>query len=213
MRITVKLFIILILVFCPLFVFGNADFPSYPMAFWGSAKLNNSSLPLGTKIMAYCGNNSIGEVTMLENGIYGYEDAIKIRLLVSNCTGDILFKYLLSGETEPKTGANEIKYTDGFEEGKTVRKDLSFTFAAPALVPAAGGGGGGGGEISSSSQTSNETSTNKGDATGDGKVNILDFNILMINWGKTGISNVVDFNSDGKVDIIDFNILMINWTK
>jgi len=33
----------------------------------------------------------------------------------------------------------------------------------------------------------------------------------MVNWGATG-PNSADFNSDGKVDIFDFNLLMINWT-
>jgi hypothetical protein len=33
----------------------------------------------------------------------------------------------------------------------------------------------------------------------------------MINWGKTGVGNVADFDGNGKVDIFDFNLLMINW--
>ena len=52
----------------------------------------------------------------------------------------------------------------------------------------------------------------KGDANSDNKVDIFDFNTLMINWGKTG-SNLNDFNSDNKVDIFDFNLLMVNWGK
>jgi hypothetical protein len=57
------------------------------------------------------------------------------------------------------------------------------------------------------------TSTGKGDATGDGKVDILDFNTLLIQWGKTGSSLAADFDMNGVVDIFDFNLLLINWTK
>ena len=70
-----------------------------------------------------------------------------------------------------------------------------------------GGGGGGGGGTSQPVAT-----VTKGDANNDSKIDILDLNALMINWGKTG-TNVADFNGDGKVDIFDFNLLMINWGK
>jgi len=53
----------------------------------------------------------------------------------------------------------------------------------------------------------------KGDSNLDGHVNILDFVVLMANWGKTGSGNAADFNGDGKVDIQDFVILMANWTN
>lgn len=51
----------------------------------------------------------------------------------------------------------------------------------------------------------------KVDANNDGSISILDFNILMINWGATAMGNVADFNEDGIVDIFDFNLLMIHW--
>jgi uncharacterized membrane protein YgcG len=69
-----------------------------------------------------------------------------------------------------------------------------------------GGGGGGGGSVGSSSPTS----TVGGDFNGDGKVNMVDMNTLMLNWGGSG--PIGDLNNDGKVDILDFNMLMINWT-
>lgn len=102
------------------------SFPDFPMAFWGTATIDGQVLLSGTKIKAFCGSDLIGEVTMLENEIYGYADSTKIKLLLGNCSGDILFKYLLSGTTNPLTGGSEIKYTNGFEEGKTVNKNLEF---------------------------------------------------------------------------------------
>ena len=81
--------------------------------------------------------------------------------------------------------------------------------------PLGGGNTGSGGGSYTSPVTATSTlsaAAQKVDSNKDGKVDILDFNALMINWGKTG-TNVADFNSDGKVDIFDFNLLMINWGK
>ena len=50
------------------------------------------------------------------------------------------------------------------------------------------------------------------DANDDNKVDISDFNLLMINWGATIAGNIADFNADDTVDILDFNLLMIHWT-
>jgi hypothetical protein len=48
----------------------------------------------------------------------------------------------------------------------------------------------------------------------DGKVNIIDFSILLYFWNQTNPSNrCADINFDGKVNIIDFSIMMYWWTK
>jgi uncharacterized protein (DUF1786 family) len=49
------------------------------------------------------------------------------------------------------------------------------------------------------------------DVNKDSKIDILDFNVLMVNWGASG-TNAADFNGDSIVDIFDFNSLMIYWT-
>jgi hypothetical protein len=47
----------------------------------------------------------------------------------------------------------------------------------------------------------------------DGKVNIVDFSILLYFWGQTHPSNIcADINFDGIVNIIDFSIMMYYWT-
>jgi hypothetical protein len=73
------------------------------------------------------------------------------------------------------------------------------------------GGGGGGAYNLSGNPSLLSPEDRKTDANNDNKVNFLDFNILMANWGATG-SNTSDFNGDGIVDIFDFNLLMIYWT-
>ena len=82
-----------------------------------------------------------------------------------------------------------------------------FTSFGSLNTVSSGGGGGGGGDASDTS------SSKKGDSNDDGNVNVLDFNALMIQWGKTGANNTADFNDDSRVDILDFNLLMINWGK
>jgi hypothetical protein len=47
------------------------------------------------------------------------------------------------------------------------------------------------------------------DISGDGKVNIIDFSIMLSQWGKSGTA---DINGDGAVGIADFSILIFNWT-
>jgi len=51
------------------------------------------------------------------------------------------------------------------------------------------------------------------DFDNSGKVDILDFNTLITNWGTTGgaTQSMGDASGDGNVDILDFNLLIINW--
>lgn len=48
----------------------------------------------------------------------------------------------------------------------------------------------------------------------DGKINIVDFSILLYFWTQTNPSNrCADINFDGKVNITDFSIMMYWWTR
>lgn len=51
------------------------------------------------------------------------------------------------------------------------------------------------------------------DTNKDDKIDLLDFNLLMVNWGATIAGNIADFNDDSIVDIFDFNLLMIHWAS
>ena len=88
----------------------------------------------------------------------------------------------------------------------TCANNYTLSGGTCVYIAYSGGGGGGGGTPTT------PTSSTQGDLTGDNKVDFFDFNILMMNWGKTG-SNIADLNNDGIVDFFDFNILMMNWTK
>ena len=46
---------------------------------------------------------------------------------------------------------------------------------------------------------------------GDGRVNLIDFSILLYNWG-TPKNTKADINGDGWVNLVDFSIMMYQWT-
>jgi Bacterial Ig domain/Dockerin type I domain len=52
------------------------------------------------------------------------------------------------------------------------------------------------------------------DLNRDGKVNLVDFSILLFWWGTAGGSSnpPADINGDGKVNLTDFSIMIFNWT-
>jgi cysteine-rich repeat protein len=52
--------------------------------------------------------------------------------------------------------------------------------------------------------------TGSADINGDGKVNLVDFSIFLLGWGKDDVRS--DFNIDGTVNLADFSIMLFNWT-
>jgi hypothetical protein len=63
------------------------------------------------------------------------------------------------------------------------------------------------------SPTPTPTPSKTGDLDGNNKVDIFDYNILLTNFGKTGIGIVGDIDNDGKVSIFDYNDLLTNFGK
>jgi len=215
-----KLIFIISLFLLPVASF--AAMPAFPMAFWGTITLNGNPAPVNTVVRAYYGDILAGQVVVAEDeGIYGYTESTKQKLVVKEGIGELSFTFetpSINGGVET-SGCTSVSYA-GFTSELTVPKNLVFnttgcgsgeddpTEPVATTPPSTGGspGGGGGGVFQPS------TVDKKGDANSDNKVDIFDFNTLMINWGKTG-SNLNDFNSDNKVDIFDFNLLMVNWGK
>lgn len=50
----------------------------------------------------------------------------------------------------------------------------------------------------------------RADLNKDGSVNIIDFSILLFNWGTD--DPIADINLDGRVDLTDFSIMLFYWT-
>lgn len=111
--------------------------------------------------------------------------------------------------------------------------------------PSSGGGGGGGSSGGGSTPTPELTSAGaicdtsqtfaqllagtpigyapcRTDPFPDRVIDVLDFNVLMVNWSRS-VGSVTDkrcvdklladINCDGAVDILDFNLLMVYWGK
>jgi len=51
------------------------------------------------------------------------------------------------------------------------------------------------------------------DLNGDTRVDILDYNILVANFGQIGANLIADITKDSKVDIFDYNVLVANFGK
>jgi hypothetical protein len=52
------------------------------------------------------------------------------------------------------------------------------------------------------------------DLNRDGKVNLVDFSILLFHWNTNGGTSdpPADINQDGRVTLTDFSIMIFNWT-
>ncbi len=96
----------------------------------------------------------------------------------------------------------------------------SFTAVAETPPPppssGGGGGGGGGGGYSNPLPPATPSGVSVGaDLSGDGKVNSVDFSIMLAFW-KTSApfkNPGVDINHDGQVNSVDFSILLYQWGK
>lgn len=84
--------------------------------------------------------------------------------------------------------------------------------AEETTTPPAGGGSGGTTPTPPATPIPLSEAAEKMDTNSDGKIDIWDFNSLMVNWGKEESGNIADFDDNGTVDIFDFNLLMIYWT-
>ena len=123
----------------------------------------------------------------------------------SQAVGDAL---PLEGDCKIDIGSDLVVWTKHFTNFVTYTQ--TTTPASSSSSSSSGGGGGGGGAPAPTPTTS---ASAKGDATGDGKVDVLDFNSLLIQWGKAGTSLTADLDKNGTVDIFDFNLLLINWSR
>ena len=199
-----KLLLSALLVF-PL-ISSASTIPKFPMAFYGTVTINNVTAHAGTIVRAYYGNTIAGQSVVDDSGAYGYISSVAKKLLVSDGIGPITFTFqtssVLSGQES--LGSTTVSYS-GFEEGVSKLDNFNFTYTVPIVTPPAtggssGGGGGGGGGRSVPPPTNQV-------------MGILNFNSLIMNWGKTGHNNSADFTGDGKVDILDFNYIIIHWGK
>lgn len=85
--------------------------------------------------------------------------------------------------------------------------------APPPPPPSEGGGGGGPPPPPPPPKPIREVEFSPADVNADGRVDIVDFSILMFHWlTPDGLERTSDFNSDGVVNIFDLSIMFFYWT-
>jgi|GEM_PF-3376981 len=82
------------------------------------------------------------------------------------------------------------------------------SLTATTVAPAPSGGGGN----STATVTTLTAAQKLYDTNNDDKIDVLDFNALMVHWGEKGAIVIGDFDKNGVVDVFDFNALMVHWT-
>ena len=145
-----------------------------------------------------------------------YSSAQSVTLTATDTTS---IHYTIDGASPTCTTGTVYSGAISVSESETIRAvgcsgttaSAVGTFAYGINITPPGGGGGGGGS-SGGIITPPLSGGTPGDITGDNVVDLIDFNAIVVDWGKTGSSLSSDLNHDGVVDILDFNILIINWT-
>lgn len=208
--------------FLPIFVFAQS--PSLPHQFFGTVKFADGvAIPNGRTVEAKINGAVVGS-SITSGGNYGYSP-------------NLLFALDNNGVNAGKTvdfyiGGIKTNETETFANGSSSQLNLTIStptptpisISTPTPTPASGGGSGSNNSLPSSTPGPTPTlivtpalkivlteEQKKVDANKDNKIDVLDFNTLMANWGNTG-SNLADFNGNGVVDVMDFNSLMINWS-
>lgn len=206
MKLKILALFISISLFLPVFVFAQT--PSLPHQFFGTVKFSDGvAVPNGRTIEAKINGSVVGS-SVTANGNYGYNPNLLFALDNDGVHAGKTVEFYVSG-----VKANE---TAVFANGNSSQENLTIPASLPTTPtpsPTPTSGGGGGGVTTPTAPTSPlSAAAQKVDANKDNKIDVLDFNTLMVNWGKTTANNVADFNGDDKVDVFDFNLLMINWT-
>lgn len=168
------------LVLTALFILPASVFaaPGLPHQVYGSA----ADMSENTIIRAYISGVEIASTTVNGSERYGVSPNL-----------------LLLEDPEGTRVGSEVTFTaDGTELAQVLTFENGGLTELNLTLPTSSTSGGGGGRSSSSPL----------DLNNDGEVNLLDFNILMANWG----TDAADLNGDGKTDVADFNYLMINWS-
>ena len=183
---------------------GFAQTPGLPHQFFGTVKFTDGvAVPNGRTVEAKINGSVVGS-SVTASGNYGYNPNLLFALDNDGVNAGETVEFYVSG-----VKANE---TAVFANGNSSQRNLTIpapTTPTPTPTPS---GSGGGGITTPTSPLS--AAAQKVDANKDGKIDVLDFNTLMVNWGSTNANEVFvgDFNGDGKVNVFDFNLLMINWT-
>jgi len=212
MKVFIKAFLVLAFLGLLLPVFVFAQGLGIPHQFYGQVTFTNGVTLDGLLVKAKINNSTVGS-SVTADGKYGYTDLLLVTDTQSTNAGKII-EFYVSG-----IKANE---TAIFVNGVSTNLNLTVTETLEENGDSeeedegdGGGGSSGGGDTYTPPVITSELSeaAQAVDANNDDKIDVLDFNTLMVNWGSTATGNLADFDNNNKVDIFDFNLLMIHWVN
>jgi len=200
----------------PVLVFAQGQ--SLPHQFFGSVNYTNGAASNGLAVEARINGSVVGN-SVTAGGNYGYNPNLLFALDNDGVYAGKTIEFYVGGikANETATFANGastlLNLTIPASSSTGSTSNGSASTSGGSTTSSGAGGAGGAVTTTTTVTTTLSAAAQKVDANKDNKIDVLDFNTLMVNWGKTTANNIADFNGDSKVDIFDFNMLMINWTK
>jgi len=200
---------------------ANAAPGTYPIALSDMYPLNSTELSNNYHIKWVLGTMTITPRTLTVSGITAADKTYDGTVDASVDVSGAVLNGTVNGDNVSLNTSGTV--TGAFNDanigtGKTVTiSGLAITGAdASKYVLAAATTTADINQTVSTSSTPSSSSSSSGSYYGGGSFTpiaygLLDFNILMANWGKISSNLPGDLNHDGTVNILDFNILMAYW--
>jgi len=164
---------------------GGGGFSSpTPPAGGFSIVINNGAAETDSRFVTLVLSGGLDAIKMVISNFSDFKDA-------QSETYQATKNWVLS-EGEGEKNVN-VKFYNKWDQSSNVVSDSINLISSPAQIP-----------LTPEAQ--------RVDANKDNKIDIFDFSILMVDWGKAVSGNIADFNGDNIVDLFDFNLLMIYWT-
>ncbi len=132
-----------------------------------------------------------------------------------NDTTNVMFTTgTTTSQTATSTDTSTATSTSQATASTTTTTTSTTTTSTTSTSSAGSSCCGGGSWTLGPTTASNTISNSKADENGDGRVDLMDFNTMMGEWGTAvTASTKSDLNNDGRVDLLDFNLLMANWSS
>jgi len=205
MRISIKKFVIffLVVLFLPTLALAA---PGIPHQFYGNVSFSNGEVSDGLLVEAKIGDVVVGS-SVTKDGKYGYNPDLLFATDPDGLNSGKPIGFYVSGIKANEPGI----FQTGASTNLNLTVEIIESEPAPSVPPVTPGGGSYT-PPAITTPTPLSEAAQVVDTNGDDRVDVLDFNMLVVNWGSTVSDNMADFDNNGTVDVFDFNLLMTYWT-
>jgi len=207
MKASLKIFTALTLAILVLPLFVSAQSPSIPHKFYGTVTFT-SEASNGLLVEAKIDDITIGN-SITKDGKYGYSPDLLFATDSNSANAGKTVEFYISGIKANETAI----FVNGASTNLNLSVEIVESEPTPSPPPTSGGGGGGSTYIPPVLTSELNEAAQAVDANNDDKIDVMDFNTLIVNWGSTAADNLADFDKNNKVDVFDFNLLMIHWVN